>query len=354
LLESIFPSLGKGIELDSNDTQIDSRGQPILQLMRGTFQYLDCGINARAALRLLQDKLDLETERNKKVISMDAEWPVVDNAKGKISVIQLAGPAIDDVLVIHIARIDSPRQVLVDVQAILGQTDLAIVGRMVKHDIKKFNSDFPNEAVTVAHPSVGVMAINRGVVKQGLGTTTLAALCSTTLGYLLPKPVDIRAGGRLGKEKLDTAAIMYCARGAEAGLLLYLHLIEMPDLMTRLLPESIKRNTPVEIMTRGRKVTQPVAWGHVVQTEGRFDSIIVTKNRFVVCVMDVWEGEDVVEFPVSMFGPRCCCGRSNFLGELFPECNLVCLNHFGPPPFELVVNCAALCRKGRPFRYFLM
>jgi hypothetical protein len=151
---------------------------------------------------------------------MDTEWPVVDNAKGKISVIQLASPVIDDVLVIHIAHIDSPRQVLVDVQAKLGQTDLAIVGRMVKHDIKKFNSDFPNEAATFAHPiNIGVMAINCGVVKQGLGTTILAALCSTTLGYLLPKPVDIRVGRRLGKEKLDTADIMYCAGNAEAGLL---------------------------------------------------------------------------------------------------------------------------------------
>lgn len=343
LFESIFPSLGKGVEPDGDDTQIDAGEQPILQLSRGTYQYLDNATNARAALRLLQEKLDLESERNKKVISLDVEWPVVENAKGKISVIQLASPVIDDVLVIHIGRIDSPRQVLVDIKAILGRTDLAVVGRMVKNDIKKFNNDYQNEAVTVAHAiDVGVMAINRGVVKSGLGTTTLAALCSTALGYSLPKPVDIRVGRRLGREKLDAAAILYCARDAEAGLLLYLHLIDMPDLTTRLLPEAIEKNSPVELMPRAPKATKPVARGHVIQTVGRFDSVAITKNRFVVHVTHVYEGDDVVEFPVASHGRRCRCGRTSHLGELFPECNLVSLNHFGEPPFNLVVNCARL------------
>jgi hypothetical protein len=65
--------LGNGIELDNDDTQIDLGEQPILQLKRGAYQYLDSGTNARAALRLLQEKLNLETARNKKVISLDVE-----------------------------------------------------------------------------------------------------------------------------------------------------------------------------------------------------------------------------------------------------------------------------------------
>ena len=53
--------------------------------------------------------------------------------------------------------------------------------------------------------NVGVVAINCGVVKLGLVTITLSALCSSssTLGYSLPNPVDIRVGRRLGREKLD-------------------------------------------------------------------------------------------------------------------------------------------------------
>ena len=176
--------------------------------------------------------------------------------------IQLATPVLDDVLVIHIGRIDSPRLVLVDIKAILGRNDLAIVGRMVKQDIKKFNSDFPNEAVTVAHAiDVGVMAINRGVVKLGLGTTKHWQLCA-----VLPLGIPCQnqwTYGRLGTEKLDQAAILYCARDAKVGLLLYLQYIKMPNLTMCLLPESIDRNMSVEIMPRGQKATQPVACGLV-------------------------------------------------------------------------------------------
>ena len=131
LLEDIFPSLSEGIELDNIGMHSDSVEQPILELCRGSYQYLDDAENARAALCLLQDQLDLVGDAEEKGISLDVEWLVFNNTRGKISILQLASPVYSNELVIHIGRMESPRLALLEIQAILGQTNIAIVGCML-------------------------------------------------------------------------------------------------------------------------------------------------------------------------------------------------------------------------------
>jgi hypothetical protein len=167
-------------------------------------------------------------------VSFDTEWPVFDGGhrRGAISVISLASPVSDDVVVIHLARIMSNATLLGQLKSFFSRNDLVFVGRMIKNDFAKYNKDFPVHAVTVSNViDVGTMAVHRGVTTRKIGLTGLQALSKMTLNKFLPKPQHIRVGEVFDSPNAFSNEVqMYCARDAEAGMLLYQQYIKLPDL----------------------------------------------------------------------------------------------------------------------------
>jgi hypothetical protein len=234
LLETIFPTLDKGVhEMDiavNNDERFE------MLPLRGKILYEDNLESARASLQILSEALD-EAPANEKVVSFDPEWPVFDGGKrkGAISVISLASPVTDDVILIHIAWISSSNTLLHQLKSLFSHSDVVFVGRMIKNDFAKFNKDFPNHAV--AKPNVidiGTMAVHRGVTKWKLGATTLQALVKKSLKKFLPKPAEIRVGDVFDdSSKMRDIIQLHCARDAA-------EYINLPDLSARCRPQQIQ------------------------------------------------------------------------------------------------------------------
>jgi hypothetical protein len=215
------------------DFQVDNdEGLDALEL-RGKIQYVQKLEAARAALQTLSESLDA-APKSERVVSFDTEWPVFDGGhrRGAISVISLASPVSDDVVVIHLARIMSNATLLGQLKSFFSRNDLVFVGRMIKNDFAKYNKDFPVHAVTVSNViDVGTMAVHRGVTTRKIGLTGLQALSKMTLNKFLPKPQHIRVGEVFDSPNAFSNEVqMYCARDAEAGMLLYQQYIKLPDL----------------------------------------------------------------------------------------------------------------------------
>lgn len=129
LLEEVFPSLKEGVQDSVSPMDLDDEGLDTLPL-RGEIQYVDTLASATAALQLLQEQLN-EVDIDKRVVSLDPEWPVFDGGsrRGKISVISLASPVMEDVVVIHVARIHALDSFLRNgFKALLSREDVAFVG----------------------------------------------------------------------------------------------------------------------------------------------------------------------------------------------------------------------------------
>ena len=105
-----------------------------------------------------------------KVIGFDTENPVLPSGMSeKISVIQLACMAMDDVIVLHIGRISSPRQTIMKLQTLFSRDDIAFVGNQINGDItglKRDYKDFDNDIYFQNIIDVAVMARDHNLVKS--------------------------------------------------------------------------------------------------------------------------------------------------------------------------------------------
>lgn len=346
LLELLFDGLKEGIQEPSLASENNHEGLPTLEL-RGGVQYVDSVQSTQTALRLLGEKLDEENDPEEKVLSVDMEWPLFDGGRrrGKVSVIQIASDVIPDVIVIHLGRIGSPRLVLGSyLKVLLERQDTAVTGRMIKNDLAKLRKDFPDLPITPVNVvDCGVMALQRGLVKRGLGRTTLAALTKLSLGRYLPKPPDIRIGDVFDQQTTMSEDVkMYCARDAEAGLRLYHTYRHFPNLTVRCKPEDVRSGMIVDIMPQHRTATKVFARGRVIQTSGNVrHGLKLTKTRFLVRVEEVLDQHGALHFPLKENGKRCKCSRYVH-GEIRPICDVIHFSDLGPPPFNIVETCYRL------------
>jgi hypothetical protein len=349
-LQDLFPSLREGVSSTSFQERSDMPSDMPLLPLRGEIMYIHTQAAAEAALTLLGERLDGEADVEKRVISIDFEWPVYDGGRrsGRVSVISMASDVQDEPIVLHIARMRSTRLFFDNLKNLLRREDVAFTGRCIASDFTKLRGDYPDHEIQVAHVvDCGTMAVHRGVTKRILGHTTLQALSGTSLGLYVPKPAHIRVGevfdDQVNARELDQEARVYCARDSEAGLRLYHHYRTMPDLTIRAHASYLQPGMRVDIMPQATTATEPIAEGTVVQLGGvTRHGINLSKNRFLIKVTKVLDPKALVHFPWMETGVRCKCLRLEH-GKLREICNFRSFEDFPTvPPFTIVETVGRL------------
>ena len=121
---------------------------------------------------------------------------------------------------------------------------------------------------------ISKIPIHRGLATKNWGTTTLQALVEK-LGYILPKPDEIRRGDVFNLEapELSKYAQVYFAKDVEAPLLSYVEYRKLPNLSLQMKPKELKVGDFVEIMTINISYVKAITRGVVVHSSG------ATQNR---------------------------------------------------------------------------
>jgi ribosomal protein S27AE len=366
LLESIFHSLK--VNVATGPGYIPDGSLPILPL-HGETIYANSKENILSALRLLTDCLDQEEDMEKKVISVDFEWPVFDggNRKGRISTVQIVSELHVNGFLIHLNALEprgayteqaksewrAVKEVLEALARLFNREDVAFAGRHIQNDFTKLNSDYAGILGKSFDPKnvidVGLMAINRGLVQRKRGQTGLGNLSEILLKKRLPNKSShgIRVSDVWDeRSRLCVEAQEYAMRDAAAGLLLYHFVKDLPDLTKRIKPDEMRCGMHVDIMPSAAKATQPIAQGIIHKVEGSNAAFGVTlsKCRCVVKITHVFDKTAVAHFPVPAKGRGCLCGRNEH-GAIRDVCNFTNLECFGEPPFQMVESCSRLRRK---------
>ena len=233
LMEKIWPSLATGLENNDADA---NESLPVLP-MTGEETCAEKSEDAVTAIELIDDALNDELDSEKKVVSLDFEWPIWEGGRlqGKIST-AMVGVNLTSTrtrLVIPFGRWQdgSKRIFLTRLDRFFSRNDVVFVGRMIANDMSKLRKDYPGYKFAPGNlVDVGRMAIHRGVAQLKRGESTLQALVKKA-GYHLPKPASIRCGDvfDLGSA-LSKEAISYCVLDVEAPLFLYERYAPMQNL----------------------------------------------------------------------------------------------------------------------------
>ena len=146
---------------------------------------------------------------------------------GRVNIIQiLCEDDLDEsVYLFELGSFSSARSFLNLLGHLLTRDDVIIVGANHLSDFTKLKNDFPDDFTANADDmkimDVQAMALNRGIVKKGVGKTTLQALCRDA-GYYIPKPAHIRCGTTFASRRnLSIEAKRYCMRDVASLRILY-------------------------------------------------------------------------------------------------------------------------------------
>ena len=234
-----------------------------------------------------------------KVVSLDAEWDVQADRRGRItgagrvSLIQLAffspGRATPMVLLIHLRNMavlpDALRRLFTD-------PTFTFVGRCVGADISRIGKDFSCAPImkTVKTIDLGTLARTRDVVQSG--AMSLEKLCSTVLNQQLPKPVDVRQS-TWSQAKLTTRQQQYAARDAAVGLLIYQKLHPLPDLTARITAEAAMPGVRVDLVPSNGRMDVLATYAGVGRVE-RMSGEWATPAGFLPAIMKVTDKRRLV------------------------------------------------------------
>lgn len=278
------------------------------------------------------------------------EWPVYfdDRHKtvGNINILTITSNVVLYTLIIELYNFADNaswmRRIGLKLRAIFGLQVNHFVGCNQKSDFTKLCKQYPilNLPITAYSKmfDVSLMAVQRGIAKQGPNQRTLQTLCHKQ-GYQLPKPAHVRVGTCFSSKagSLSTDAQQYCQLDVEAPLVLYAAYKAIPNLVLRLGNSPVTVGMIVDIMPASGISTQPIAQGVVMCTSGCMDNgRNIGKNKVLVKVEKVFDGNGIIHYPCTEeIKRKCACGRGSH-GHVNELCNFYLYQQYGKPPFTVI------------------
>ena len=284
----------------------------------------------------------LENERqgsSQKVLALDIEWDTKKNRRGMViksertALIQLGYEDSSDgrmrALLFQVSRL----QRLPDrLAALLRDQDITFVGAGVSGDLKKIGRDFDCERLVskTNFANLGSFARERDVVQNG--STGLDTLSDLVLNERLDKSADVRLSD-WSSVNLSHRQKKYAGLDATKSLEVYLALLQLPNLTSRLSSDEAMSNLKVDIVpahgTTGSvgDLATRAAIGTILDDEDYVSPTGFTPSQFrvnkrtsrVVLVTDVLSPSLLLKALKDSDGRK------------------PCLSDFGPPPFKMIL-----------------
>lgn len=284
-----------------------------------------------------------------------AEWPVYLNngqlkgsTQGDVNIVTIGSNAVNYTIILelynftgnphHLERIGTK------LRAIFMLPVAAITGCRQKQDYNKLQDqykkfDLPDTSKKLME-DVSLMALNRGLVKKGRGTSTLQALCRGQKRYL-KKPVHVRVGEVFASTNgsLSLEARKYCQMDVESTLLLHSIYSGIPDRTLRATTANLPIGTVVDIMPGHESAVDPIAQGVVRQVGGSVwaqNKMKIRKDRVLVEVTEVYDGKGLIHYPSTDSDTRKCACKRLTHGKIGETCDFYLFSQLGPPPFNIM------------------
>lgn len=290
------------------------------------------------------------------------EWPLFftgdqsnrKKTKGNINILQLASNVTDYTIVLELYNFANSEFQLEGIgsklAAIFSLPVYCVTGCNHKADYTSLKKQYSKMQLPVIPENkmhdVSLMAINRGVVKRGRGTSGLQSLCRKQ-GLFLRKPENVRVGTCFNSKNgsLSMEAQKYCQLDAEAPLKLHSQYEGMIDLTKRIGRDDDVPTvgTKVDIMPESGTSILPIATGIVQQVyeknvsdKWESNGLKLRAKQVLVLVTQVYDAKGIIHYPHdSRTIKKCSCGRGSH-GKIQDKCDFYMYSQFGKPPFTTV------------------